>query len=311
MRKTIDELFKDYLIEAEFVRKAREETLRGYRQGYATFRTLMPNVTIENLDANTIVEFFKILQNRKRVLGNGKIKSGIMKSTARTYWSKLHNFFSWLELNNHIKENPFRKMRRPTVVYDDIKYLKRETIEKIFGILHNPKTINMLIYKRNLTIFYILLYCGLRREELLLLKLRDIDLERKVITIRAENSKIPRTRHIPLHSQVILCLHDYLKERKDYTNPFLFVGRSNDQPLSLHGLISIVQVLKKKAKVNFHLHQFRHTFAMNFLKTSNNIVKLKQLMGHSDIRMTLVYVRCLPTQEMRADIEAMSIDSLI
>lgn len=311
MRKSIDELFDEYLLECEFSRKLQPETLRGYIQGFGMFKKLLPDTTLETINSNTVVHFFKILEQRKRTVGKGKIQSGIKKSTARVYWSKLHNFFMWLHIHEHIRENPFRLMKRPTVVWDDLKYLKKEKIERIFSALHNPILTNPLVVKRNLAMFYVLLFCGLRREELTLLQIRDIDLERKILTVRAENSKIPRTRHIPLHSTAIMYLKDYLKERKSCTTQYVFVSRSRDDGLSLHGLTAIVHSLRKRSGVQFHLHQFRHTFAVNFLKSSNNIVKLKQLMGHSDIRMTLVYLRCLPTHEMRADIEGMRIDDFV
>ncbi|MGV8131412.1 MAG: tyrosine-type recombinase/integrase [Candidatus Pacearchaeota archaeon] len=311
MRKTIDDLFAEYLLECEFSRKLQPETLRGYMQGFSMFRKLMPAATLETMTNATIVQFFKILEQRKRTIGKNKVGSGVKKSTARVYWSKLYNFFTWLHQHEYITENPFRYMKRPTVVWDDLKYLKKEKIEQIFSALHNPLLTNPLVVKRNLAMFYILLFCGLRREELILLQLRDIDIERKILTVRAETSKIPRTRHIPLHSTVVMYLKDYIRERKVYTTPYVFVSRIRDEGLTMHGLTAILHSVKKRSGVQFHLHQFRHTFAVNFLKSSNNIVKLKQLLGHSDIRMTLVYLRCLPTNEMRADVEHMRIDDFV
>jgi integrase len=73
----------------------------------------------------------------------------------------------------------------------------------------------------------------------------------------------------------------------------------------------LVKRLNAASKVRFHLHQFRHTFAINFLRQSNNLFKLKELLGHTDIRMTAIYLRHLPVDEMRADIEKMSIDCLL
>jgi integrase/recombinase XerD len=311
MKKTIDELFNEYLLECEFSRKLQPETLRGYMQSFGMFKKLIPDTTLETINRNTVIQFFRILEERKRPVGNRKMVSGVKKSTARVYWSKLYTFFTWLHQREYIKENPFRYMKRPTVVWDDLKYLKKENIERIFSALHNPILTTPLIVKRNLALFYVLLFCGLRREELILLQLRDIDLERKILTVRAETSKIPRTRHIPLHSTVVMYLKEYIKERKAYTTPYVFVSRIRDEGVTFHGLTAILHSTKKRSGVQFHLHQFRHTFAVNFLKSSNNIVKLKQLMGHSDIRMTLVYLRCLPTHEMRADVEQMRIDDFV
>lgn len=309
--KTLEQLFNNYINECEFSRKSRPETLRGYRQAFFTFLKLMPEISLHELTPSSITKFFKILHERKRITGKNIVKSGIKKSTIATYWSKLNNFFQWLKVKKYISDNPFSEMRYPSPVYEDRKFLKKEAIEKIITAIHNHSYGKLFNLKRNLVIFYILLFCGLRREELLFLQIRDVDLERKILTIRAETSKIPRTRFLPLHSQVVMYLKDYLKERRHLTTPYLIASSSRDDRLSYDGLKHLVNKLKADAGVKFHLHQFRHTFAVNFLKSSNNIAKLKQLMGHKDIKMTLVYLRCLPTNEMRADIENMSIDQLI
>lgn len=311
MRKSIHDLFREYLLECEFARKTRPETLRGYEQSFKTFVKLVPDVTIETLTSATITRFFRILEERKRIGPNGTIKTGIKKSSIRTYWSKMNNFFEWLRVQKYIKVNPMREMKRPTVVYEDKKFLSKQQIEKIITAVHNHSNNDLFLLKRNLAIIYTFLFCGLRREELLSLQIRDIDLERKILTVRAENSKIPRTRKIPLHSQVVMYLKDYLKERKGYTTPYVFNSKRRDDRLSSDGIKQLIDKIKEGSHVCFHLHQFRHTFAVNFLKTSNNVVMLKQLMGHTNIQMTMSYLRCLPTNELRADVENMRIDDFV
>jgi site-specific recombinase XerD len=118
-------------------------------------------------------------------------------------------------------------------------------------------------------------------------------------------------RQLPLHSTVLLYLKDYLKERKNYITQYLIVSSSRDDKLSYDGLQHLINKLRLYSGVKFHLHQFRHTFAVNFLKSSNNLATLRQLLGHKDIKMTMVYLRCLPVDEMRNDVENMDIDRFI
>lgn len=101
----------------------------------------------------------------------------------------------------------------------------------------------MLLLKRYLALFYKLLFCGLRREELLLLKVRDIDFERKILTVQDENSKIPSTRKIPLLSQTTMYLKDYLIAQKTYALLYLFVSPLRDGRLSYGGLTDVVKAL--------------------------------------------------------------------
>lgn len=311
MKKSIYQLFDEFTYEAEFVKKVRTETLRGYKNSFSLFMKLMPETSTETITTHTVTDFFKILQQRKRLIGKGTVKTGIKKSTSATYWSKLNTFFTWLEAKKHINKNPFSELSYPTPVYEDRKFLKKEEVEKIITAIHTHHDNNILILKRNLVIFYILLFCGLRREELQMLQIRDIDFERKLLTIRADTSKSGRTRQLPLHSSTIMYLKDYLQARKLYTTPFLVVSSKRDEQLTLDGLIHLATRIRNHSGVPFYFHQFRHTFAVNFLNSCNNVVKLKQLMGHKSINMTLIYLRCLPVDQLRGDIESMSIDKLI
>jgi integrase len=161
----------------------------------------------------------------------------------------------------YIKENPFRDIRCPSPTYEDRKFLRKEDVEKIITAVHNHSGPNLLILKRNLVIFYTLLFCGLRREELLLLQIRDIDLQRKVLTVRAETSKIPRTRRIPIHSQLVIYLKDYLNQRRHLTTQYLIVSSTRDNMLSYDGLNHLVKKFVAVSGVKFTLHRFRHTFA--------------------------------------------------
>jgi site-specific recombinase XerD len=311
MKKDLQQSFDEFMYECEFIKKVRPETRRGYLQTFKLLIKLVPHISLETLNSATIIDFFKILQERKRIAGKGIYKIGIKKSTVATYWSKLNNFFEWLTFRKYIKTNPFAELPYPTPSYEDKKFLKKEEVEKIITAVHTYHDNNLLILKRNLVLFYILLFCGLRREELMLLQVRDIDFERKILTVRGDTSKSGLTRQVPLHSTCVMHLKDYLAARKKYTTPYLIVSSSHDERLSLDGLIHLVLKIKRCSGVPFHLHQLRHTFAVNFLKSSNNIAKLKQLLGHKNISMTLAYLRCLPTDELRGDIESMSIDKLI
>jgi len=309
--KNIDHLFQEYVWECEFSRKLRPETIKGYNDIYSTFRKLKPDADLKNISPSAITDFFRILNERERIVGRGRVKIGVKKSTIATYWSKLNNFFVWLEARKAIADNPFRHMKFPAPVYLDRQFLKKDEVEKIFTAIYSHHNDSLLILKRNLLMFTMLLFCGLRREELLLLQVRDFDIERRLVTIRAETSKSGISRRIPLASSVIIALKDYLIQRREYTTQFLFVSSIRDRQFSYAGAKHLVDSLSAKSGVKFHMHQFRHTFATNFLKQSNNIYKLKELMGHRDIRMTAVYLRGLPTAELRGDVEKMSFDALI
>lgn len=311
MKRSLQQHFDEFLYEGEYVRKLSPETLKGYGCAFKTFIKIEEGISCEAITESTILHFFKSLQERRRYVGKGIIKTGIKKSTVATYWNKLNPFFKWLVTKRHLRVNPFEKLPYPTPSYDDRKFLQKADIEKIITAVHTHHDNNLLILKRNLVLIHLLLFCGLRKTELISLQVRDIDFDKKILTIRAATSKSKLTREIPLHSTLLMLLKDYMQARKRYTTPYLIVSSQHDEKLSKEGLKHLVEKLKKCSGVPFYLHQFRHTFAVNFLKSSNNIAKLKQLLGHKSILMTMTYLRCLPTNELRSDIECMSIDSLM
>lgn len=309
MKQDLRQLFAEFIKEEEYSAKLSPETLRGYQMAFELLLKIMHTITLEMLSPKILTEFFARLERRERVVGRGITKKGVKKSTIATYRSKLHKFFGWLEIKGHLKENPFKHMQYPDVRYEDIKWLKKEGLERIITAIEAKiKWNNLLVHKRNAAIFHILLGCGLRKGELLGLKIFDIDLERKILTIRAETSKSKVDRTIPIGSLVLRKLEDYLNERKkeSYTTSYLFVSDNYDGKLTDHGFKHLIEKLVKESGIKFHAHQLRHTFAVNMLKNGCDIAKLKQLMGHKDIRMTMIYLRCIPTSAMRQDVEMLS-----
>jgi integrase/recombinase XerD len=310
VRKNIQQLFEEYMFECEYVQRLKPKTLKDYRDVFSLLKRLQPNISIETLTSHTMMAFFKQLQERQRKVGKSLQVTGVSKSTIITYWNKLNRFYFSLENKGYLQKNPLKELRRPHQIFDNKEFLDKEETEKILSAILITAN-NSFLLKRNLVVFYLFLFCGLRREELLQLQIRDIDLPKRILTVRASTSKVERTRQVPLHSQLILHLEDYLSARKKYSTPYLIVSNNRDSRLSQNGLKHIVNALQLKSGVNFHVHQLRHTFAVNFLNFSKNIAKLQQLLGHTTPAMTLHYTRCLPLGTMRSDMENMQIDNFI
>jgi len=298
------------MYECEFVQRLKPNTLQDYRQAFSVLMRLQPSTSIESMTPSTIALFFNQLQERNRKIGKGQIVTGIKKSTILTYWNKLNGFFAWMVLRGYLQCNPLLGLKRPHVIHDAQKFLDKDQIEKIIAAILTT-AYNPFLLKRNIVIFYLFLFCGLRRNELLLLQLRDIDLDKRMLTVRAITSKVERTRHIPLNSQLVLHLKDYISARKGYKTQYLITSSTRDTGLTPDGLKHLVAALKEASGIHFHVHQLRHTFAVNFLNYSGNIAKLQQLLGHTNPAMTLHYTMCLPPQTMRSDVENMSIEALI
>ena len=296
---------------SEFARQLAADTLRCYQAAFDLLMKRYPDLLPSMITPGLLSDFFKWLQTRERPLGRG-IRRGVKKSTIATYWRKLSKFFSWLKDKGVIEENPLRsrEMEFPTVRYDDKKYLNRRQMEQILlAVSIGIPWKNEFVRSRNLALISVAVNCGLRKGELLALRTADIDWKSGMLTVQGETSKSRSSRRIPLSSVVRQHLSAYIGERdkRICTVPHLWVSEATSNPITEDGLRYLVEAIRARSKVRFHLHQLRHTFAVNFLHNSSySTLKLQGLLGHRSILSTAVYTRCLPPEAVRAEIERMA-----
>lgn len=311
MKKNLQQLFNDYIDECKFSARLSNETTRGYKNVFDLFLKIMPEVsTLEDLTTEMLNEFFKRIQTRKRIVGKNTLKIGVKNSTIKTQRSKLNVFFVWLEKRDYIDENknPLKNIKCPRVSYRDFRRVKDDDIRKLYSaiILHSR---NSFIQRRDTLIVSILLFCGLRKGELISLQVEDVDLEKREITIRAETSKSKVERTLKMHPTLILHLKDYFRERnaRKLKTEHLIASSRKDEGLTYEGLNHWVKGIIKKSGVKFHLHCLRHTFACKLAEADVNLFKIQKMMGHTDIKMTAKYARSMRPEDMEEDIGKISI----
>lgn len=129
---------------------------------------------------------------------------------------------------------------------------------------------------------------GLRGQEVINLKISDIDFERKTIHIR--QSKYKKDRIVPLAESMAIGLKKYLKAENPHI--WLFNGKEADGRYSVRGLSWVMRENLKKTSITkeVSLHSLRHSYATHLLEQGLNIVTLKELLGHADITTTMIYL---------------------
>jgi integrase len=306
----LQEIFNIYLSECEFTKRLRSQTIKGYQEVFNTFQKTVPEVrSIADLNCNVISEFFKRIGTRKRQLGN-QIIIGVKPSTTSTYYRKLMAFIHWLENNGYAEHHSIsaKIARPPTPVYDDDRALTDEEVSKLLSTITLYGMDDDFKYKRDLVIISILLYTGIRKGELLGLRVQDIDLDNKSIFINSDTSKSKKSRSVPMHSMLKARLKEYLQARKKRKTmcTSLIVSSKQDRPFTTHGLKHWVQKYKTLSGVNFHLHRCRHTFACSLAKTSADVTSIMKVLGHTSTRMTERYLRSIKTEDSRSYIDKLS-----
>lgn len=154
-----------------------------------------------------------------------------------------------------------------------------------------------------------LVHTGMRSGELLSLEWKDIDLKNGFIHVRRKEGFMPKgvdhksgkakERVIPIHEGVIKVIKT--------------IPRDGDRVFDQHNRPGrILHKIAREAGLKglTRLHELRHSYASFLLKKGVDIYKIKELLGHSDIRDTMKYAH-LPTVHMKEDVKLLeSLDSL-
>ena len=141
---------------------------------------------------------------------------------------------------------------------------------------------------RDYAIVTILAYAGLRISECLELRMGDISLAAREITVR--HGKGDKMRVVYFGNKVANAVREYLKSRPATENPYLFPGRGDS-----HLTRGQVNRIFNAHSASITPHTLRHFFCSNALENGYSIGELANQAGHSNVHTTLLYTN--PTRE--------------
>lgn len=142
---------------------------------------------------------------------------------------------------------------------------------------------------------------GMRQGEVFGLTWTEVDLARREITVDGAKAKSGQTRHIPLNDEAWSVLTDW-KSQADGEAPagkaLVFPSRDG-QPFN-NVRKSWEAVLETAEITDFRWHDLRHTFASKLVMAGVDLNTVRELLGHSDIKMTLRYAHLAPEHKAAA-----------
>jgi integrase/recombinase XerD len=188
----------------------------------------------------------------------------------------------------------FKKMlKRRDIHFDDLPFPK--TPRKLPTVLSREEVRRMIDETTNLmhrTILMVLYGTGVRRTELSLLKVTDIDSKRMVIHIR--QGKGSRDRDVPLSPKLLEALREYWrwKKPKIYLFPSTPGKRGVEEPMSDKVVWWAVREAARRAGITRKIgpHTFRHSFATELLEGGTDLRTIQLLMGHTRLEDTTLYL---------------------
>lgn len=173
------------------------------------------------------------------------------------------------------------KIKRPRRDNPLPEILSRQEINRMIERTPNPK------HKAVLAVLY---SSGMRREELLNLRLSDIDSTRMVI--RINKGKGNKSRDTLLAGNALKLLRDYYSCSWPKPQTYVFESWGPGQQYSAASVLKIVKRAAQKAgiKKRVHPHSLRHAFATHMLEQGSNLKLIQKLLGHSSLGSTMVYL---------------------
>lgn len=190
-----------------------------------------------------------------------------------------------INLRIQILKNMFKENDVENVDLFDSKKLREE--KNTFGALSNKELNLILDYiqsdvlkEKNKLMLFVLIDTGIRINELLNIKINNINFNNN--TILLTNTKSHNPRKVIFSDFVGTMIKEYIF--KNEINDKLF-------EMTYSGVIAVFNRIEKKLNLNnFHPHMLRHTFASRLHKNGATVFEIKNLLGHSSVSITERYI---------------------
>lgn len=251
--------FNDYLLANRYSENSRRSYIDAIRVFFRFYHDRTPS-SICNEDVAVFNRAYILANNFSRSYQNQII------SAIKLFYKRID---SKLDLRG--LERPMKEHKLPNV-------LSKEEVRKILSALTNLKHRSMLS---------MLYACGLRRSELLKLRVQDINYERGVLHIL--QAKGNKDRIVPIGEKMMRMLQQYC----EYYRPqyWLFEGQKEGAPYSPKSLEKVLKKATTLAGISKAVspHWLRHSYATHLLEDGISLRHIQELLGHSSSKTTEIY----------------------
>lgn len=261
-------------------------------------------VTVAELSVASIREYKSYLGNRQtgRRRRDGGSDQRVTTGTTRNALTALRAFCAWCVEAELLEENPALSVRHPKVLPPAPRVLSRLQIALLFRAIDAPPRSHAATWRRNRISILLMLYAGLRREEVALLCWGDVDLARRELMVR--RGKGGKWRVVPIAAELaaeLAAIGPGLPGDAVVTLP-------DGSPLGYGSLGHVFErwLPRRWAAIcgeeppPISPHVFRRTFATELYLRGADLFTIQRLLGHSDPKTTLRYIAASSELEHQA-----------
>jgi integrase len=290
-RMTLEELFKQYLVE---YRNPRCKDIEAYRRCARVQLTRVTNAApkIAQLALSSI-------ENSHLAKARDALMTLYPAGTVRTSFNAVSAALSWAVREKLIEKNPAQGLKKPPAPPARLEFL---TTEEVRSLLDNAQRLSRdsvgktkLIWACRHVAISLAVQTGMRKGEIFGLRWQEIDFDGRRLTIARSYDSTPKngkTRHVRLPTVLAPLLQEWRAScpSKELVCPTWQRGswemsrsKSDD-----HDLPELMQRAGCRP-LSRPWHLLRHTFASHFMQSGGSLLALSQILGHSDVKMTMVY----------------------
>jgi integrase/recombinase XerD len=211
-------------------------------------------------------------------------------STQKVYLNTLRAFFRWLFLGQHIATNPGADLLVPRVPLRQLPQpLTVQEVELVLNTLDVTKPIEL----RDRAVWEVLYSTGLRRTEVVRLKLRDLDRAQGLLFVR--QGKWRKDRVVPIGERALSWIDKYVEELRGTwataaSAEYLFLN-PDGRPPTVGALTMRGRKLMTRAGLTKggSCHVFRHSMATHMLEHGADVRYVQEMLGHASLATTQIY----------------------
>ena len=276
----LKEMLQDYLEYCQYRKELDNKTVKAYR---IDLRQYFEFVGECDLDKNWIERYITNLHKNFR------------QKTVKRKIASVKAFYKFLEDEELIQENPFRKIKVKFKETSELpKIIPREEIEQLLQSMYTDLKIRKKKEKsilRDIAVVETLFATGARVSEISNIKKENINLNTGVIRIMGKGGK---ERYILIGERSVLELLKRYYEQ-NYENikqsGYFFVNRDGER-FSEQSIRLMIKRYAKNAGIerNITPHMFRHSFATYLIEEGVDISCVQRILGHSSIKTTQIYI---------------------
>ena len=269
---------EEYIKELSVNKNYSENTIEAYKRDLDEYFLYLKNNNKNYLDIDyeSIRKYLSFLNDKKDT-----------NSTISRKISSLRGFYSYLRLNEKIKNNPFKLINLPKKEQKLPRFFYYNELEELFVACD----ISTSLGQRNLAILEVLYATGTRVSELINIKLEDINFNEKQIKVLGKGNK---ERIVFLGEYAVDALEDYLNDGylflNKYNLDYVFLNHLGNK-ITRRGIEDILTKLIKKTSIDKKIspHMIRHSFATHLLNEGCDLESVQEMLGHESISATAIY----------------------